>query len=558
MSAPIRSQDFVGSIGVVTNLSAYNAPALAAQAVSAMKYLGLSMVRTPLSAGLVQAGSVADKLAAAGVKFDVLMGGARPLAESLGYAASFARGHLHSLVALEGPNEINNWPISYGGYTGMKAGVAFTNALASGALADPLLAGAAIYDFTGGWRTAETSGDAAGFTNIHPYPQRGAQPYEWVKQAVQGAAVPGKGLVITEAGYTTAIGQPGTEGVDPLTQAKLTLNLLADARLLGASKVFLYQLGEAGTPGSADAGYGLFDAQFAAKPVARAIHNLTTLLADPAGDAASFTPHALDYTVSGLPAGAHTLLVEKANGTYELLVWAEPDIWDEAADKPIAAQASTVTVQLSGSARLAVYDPLISTAALATATGHAISLAVSDHVMVVEIAGLPPGATVKPASYDVALQLNGTTGADRLVGGGNEDVLAGMPGNDTLLGGAGDDRLIGGLGADELWGGSGADHFVLQSAAQSTFRQFDTIRDFSLAEGDRIDLTLVDAESRAAGNQAFSLGATAFTRVSGQLIQADTAQGLLIQGDTNGDGVADMVLLLAGVHAPLGAEAFVL
>ena len=558
MNAPIRSAEFIGSIGVVANLALYNTPIKGAQALDALHYLGLSSIRTTLSSGLLQAGSVADRMALAGVRLDVLMGSARPLAESLGYATTFARAHPNSLVVLEGPNEINNWPIAYNGLTGVKAAIAFTNALAAGAAGDPALAGAAIYDFTGSWRTAETSADAAGFTNIHPYPQRGAQPFDWLKQAVQGAAVLGKGLVITEAGYTTATGQSAFEGVDPQTQAKLTLNLLADARLLGASRTFLYQLGDMGAAGSADSGFGLFNAQLQAKPVATAIHNLTAILADPGGQAGSFATHGLDYTLSGLPAGAHSLLAEKSNGTYELLVWAEPGIWDEAADRPIAAARAEVTVRLGGSAWMAIYDPLVSANPLASATGSSIAVSVSDHVMVVEISGLAPGPVVRPATFDPAILLNGTTGADRLVGGNNDDVLAGMPGNDTLLGGAGDDRLIGGLGADELWGGAGADRFVLQQSGQSSLKAMDTIRDFSPGEGDRIDLSAADAEISVTGNQAFRLGGSSFTKVAGELIQFDTAAGLSVQGDVDGDGRADFALLLAGSHAPLGADAFVL
>jgi len=178
--------------------------------------------------------------------------------------------------------------------------------------------------------------------------------------------------------------------------------------------------------------------------------------------------------------------------------------------------------------------------------------------MVVEISGLAPGPVVRPATFDPAILLNGTTGADRLVGGNNDDVLAGMPGNDTLLGGAGDDRLIGGLGADELWGGAGADRFVLQQSGQSSLKTMDTIRDFSPGEGDRIDLSAVDAEISVTGNQAFRLGGSSFTKVAGELIQFDTATGLSVQGDVDGDGRADFALLLAGSHAPLGADAFVL
>jgi hypothetical protein len=152
MNAPIRSAEFIGSIGVVANLALYNTPIKGAQALDALHYLGLSSIRTTLSSGLLQAGSVADRMALAGVRLDVLMGSARPLAESLGYATTFARAHPNSLVALEGPNEINNWPIAYNGLTGVKAAIAFTNALAAGAAGDPALAAAAIYDSTGSSR----------------------------------------------------------------------------------------------------------------------------------------------------------------------------------------------------------------------------------------------------------------------------------------------------------------------------------------------------------------------------------------------------------------------
>jgi len=57
VSSPICSADFVGSVGVVANLGACNAPARAMQAVSAMQYLGIGNLRSPFSAALVLAGS---------------------------------------------------------------------------------------------------------------------------------------------------------------------------------------------------------------------------------------------------------------------------------------------------------------------------------------------------------------------------------------------------------------------------------------------------------------------------------------------------------------------
>ena len=63
-----------------------------------------------------------------------------------------------------------------------------------------------------------------------------------------------------------------------------------------------------------------------------------------------------------------------------------------------------------------------------------------------------------------------------LVGGGDSDILHGHGGNDTLRGSAGDDTL---------YGGTGADTFVWKQGDTGN----DSIKDFSIAEGDKIDLS---------------------------------------------------------------------
>ncbi|TVQ82805.1 MAG: VWA domain-containing protein [Micavibrio sp.] len=69
---------------------------------------------------------------------------------------------------------------------------------------------------------------------------------------------------------------------------------------------------------------------------------------------------------------------------------------------------------------------------------------------------------------------------------GGNDLLEGGFGNDIIFGQEGDDIIYGGAGGDNLlYGGSGADTFVFRSgdAGQST------IKDFSLDEGDRLDIS---------------------------------------------------------------------
>ncbi|SNX99463.1 Hemolysin-type calcium-binding repeat-containing protein, partial [Pseudomonas sp. LAMO17WK12:I6] len=53
--------------------------------------------------------------------------------------------------------------------------------------------------------------------------------------------------------------------------------------------------------------------------------------------------------------------------------------------------------------------------------------------------------------------INGTAGADNLIGSAGDDQIRGLAGNDVLNGGDGNDLLIGGDGADQLIGGAGFD-----------------------------------------------------------------------------------------------------
>ncbi|WP_220250952.1 DUF5801 repeats-in-toxin domain-containing protein [Billgrantia montanilacus] len=82
-------------------------------------------------------------------------------------------------------------------------------------------------------------------------------------------------------------------------------------------------------------------------------------------------------------------------------------------------------------------------------------------------------------------------GNNTLDGGAGDDILIGGAGDDILIGGAGDDILIGGAGDDILIGGLGADTFVwnLGDEGEEGEAAIDTVKDFSLEEGDSLDLS---------------------------------------------------------------------
>lgn len=137
-----------------------------------------------------------------------------------------------------------------------------------------------------------------------------------------------------------------------------------------------------------------------------------------------------------------------------------------------------------------------------------------------------------------------------LAGDGNDRLLLGG-GDDEGRGGKGADRLTGGQGADLLAGGQGADRFIYLSVGDSTVAVSDRIAD--LAERDRIDLSAIDADLGAAGDQGFRI-VRRLTGDAGQMtVKFREADGHTeVLGDVDGDGAADLRILLTGDHADFG------
>jgi serralysin len=143
----------------------------------------------------------------------------------------------------------------------------------------------------------------------------------------------------------------------------------------------------------------------------------------------------------------------------------------------------------------------------------------------------------------------GGSGNDTLIANDNGCMLSGGAGNDTLIGGAGSDRLIAGAGIDILTGNGGADTFVFAVGDSSaTSGQHDRITDF-VSGTDHIDLSGIDAIIGTGGYDLFRfIGAAGFDGSAGELDYSynSTLGVTVVQGDTNGDRVADFAIDLVG------------
>jgi Ca2+-binding RTX toxin-like protein len=150
-------------------------------------------------------------------------------------------------------------------------------------------------------------------------------------------------------------------------------------------------------------------------------------------------------------------------------------------------------------------------------------------------------------------QITGSDGVDQLFGQGGNDTLNGGAGNDILDGGDGDDYLIGGAGIDKVWGGAGIDYFAFGSDIVGQVSA-DEVMDF-VRGVDKLDLTAIDANAAAAGDQAFRMiGTKNFSRKAGELQIKAYGDGVLVAGDVNGDGVADFNIWVHDVSRLSGGD----
>jgi len=164
--------------------------------------------------------------------------------------------------------------------------------------------------------------------------------------------------------------------------------------------------------------------------------------------------------------------------------------------------------------------------------------------------------------------MSGGTGADTLdMSAINVDVVAdlgtgfmdrgsvssALSGNDTIWGvenivtGSGNDTITASGAVNVIDAGSGNDTFRFLSASDA---DGDTIMGFQ--PGDKIDLSGMDADWCASGNQSFTLVSDAFTGARGELLVThETRDGedyTVVQGNVSGGSDADFKISIKGSH----------
>lgn len=116
----------------------------------------------------------------------------------------------------------------------------------------------------------------------------------------------------------------------------------------------------------------------------------------------------------------------------------------------------------------------------------------------------------------------------------------------------GNDVLIAGHGREVMFGGEGADTFVyrgIHDAAMgyATTSYNDVLRDFSVKDHDKLDLSAMDANGKAEGNGSFDfIGTHDLDHHAGELHVFYGKRFTYVAGDVTGDGKDDFEIALTG------------
>jgi Ca2+-binding RTX toxin-like protein len=288
--------------------------------------------------------------------------------------------------------------------------------------------------------------------------------------------------------------------------------------------------------------------------------NVETLLL--LGNAANGTGNELDNTLSGIYssaantlaggagndiyyAGAGDVVIENAGGGTDI-VYAYDDftLGDNVEMLLLADSAINGTGNAQDNVLFGNYSALANT--LAGGAGNDVYY-VGAGDKVVENAG--QGQDIVYAYADHSLALGASV--EYLIGLANTGMnLTGNELSNDIRGTGFNDILTGGAGADALTGGLGADTFVFTSLADSGVLagNRDIITDF-VSVTDKIDFSGIDAIEGTAANDVFTFISTDAFSGAGQLRYFTEGADTVLEGDVNGDGLADFQIQLTGINS---------
>ncbi|UYZ62146.1 RICIN domain-containing protein [Hymenobacter weizhouensis] len=367
-----------------------------------------------------------------------------------------------AIASLEAPNEYDishgsgesNWVTKIQNYTKDT----YTTAKADAVLRDLPLIGPSLTS-EGAFNSVGNLETWIDYANIHPYQSdrwpgtggwgdKGYGSLDWNLTYLVGKQMPGaKRVQATECGYHNDVGE---EGLSEEAEGKYTARMYAEFFRRGIARSYKYELLNQGTDGDKEKAFGLLRKDLTPKPAFRAVKNLIAVLSD---KGAAFTPASLNYTLSGSTSNVRQMLFQKRNGDFYLMLWLEVPSWDVNANVNLYPAAQAVTLTVPSSITAATKYELNNNADLSNAavaiSNSALSLAVSDRIMIVKLTSgpvtPPPTTTTFSGTYKLTARHSGkvldvsevstAAGAQvhqwEYVGGANQQWIISAQGNGT-------------------------------------------------------------------------------------------------------------------------------
>ncbi len=385
---------FLASIGINVNIY----PSTENSVVSKLAYVGINQARVQAPTSQNAADSYAA-IGSAGIKFDMITTTwDLPITQAmLNTMFGYIDVNAPYVQSVEGPNEVQNDPDTYEGQSGAAAFQALQQTLYSMVQSDTNLSNSSVqtpvlsFSNTPGQTPAGYTSplNATDYASVHAYGQPAVLPWQVIQPTLGVTTIaPGKPVILTETGLSTV---DTSQGVPEEQQAIYDVDALFDGFLLGATRTYLFNLVDFNN-GNADtnfsAWYGLFKSNGAIKMGGQAMHNLTSILADPGGSIGQPTDQ-LGFTLNGLPTNSHSLLLQKSSGAFDIIVWTENDTLYNAQTHSLSlAPITPWTLSFdNGSQNVTVYDPIWSRFPTQVASGQTVMpMTLAGHPIIIEVA----------------------------------------------------------------------------------------------------------------------------------------------------------------------------
>jgi hypothetical protein len=293
------------------------------------------------------------------------------------------RGYENELIAIEGPNEYDlthdrdKWNRLQ----------RYTREIVKQAKAQPamkslpILGPSMAYPFYSYMRLTGIR-RIVDIANMHPYssnlmpedfwaeaPEKGRNIDVWFEEARNASWT--RRVWATEVGWNKA---------GDVVQAKYAPRTYALFFKRGVEKTTFFQLVD-GLDGDT---WGILRYDLSEKPAYSSIKNFITIVDD---NNTTFSPSKLAYRLEGNTKDIETLLLQKGNGTFDLLIWQAKSCWDRNKKIELQNPNRNLVLKLPESVNNAkLYLPLQSATPVQTLRGtRSIPLSVPDHMMIVEL-----------------------------------------------------------------------------------------------------------------------------------------------------------------------------